>query len=187
DVDGIDHIVGILLVKDLLKVARNNGNGEHSFCLKTIMREPFFVPESKLIMDVFKDLKRTKNHIAIVIDEHGGTAGLVTMEDILEEIVGEIQDEYDVEEAEILELEDGIYDVAGSVNFYNFLEFFELDEEELETMKEDDVDTLAGLITQIEGDLPETGKTFRIGPLNVEVTEVERNRVQRLRVSKVLA
>ena len=95
------------------------------------MREPFFVPESKLVMDVFKELKSSKNHIAIVIDEHGGTAGLVTMEDILEEIVGEIQDEYDTEEAEILELDNGIYDVAGSCNIDEFLEYFELDETQL--------------------------------------------------------
>jgi CBS domain containing-hemolysin-like protein len=189
---GVDNIVGILLVKDLLRVARDGIAGDNNdystdFKVTDVMRDAFFIPESKLIIDVFRDLKRSKNHIAMVIDEHGGTAGLVTMEDILEEIVGEIQDEYDVEEAEILELEDGIFDVAGSVNFYNFLEFFDLDVKELGEMKEDDVDTLAGLLTQIEGDLPESGKTFRIGPLNVEVTEVERNRVQRLRVSKVLA
>lgn len=184
DDSGIDHVVGIMLVKDLLKVARNNG--EERFEMKRIMREPFYVPESKLIMEVFKDLKSTKNHIAIVIDEHGGTAGLVTMEDILEEIVGEIQDEYDSEEAEILELEPGIYDVSGSYNIDEFLEFFELDEKNVPQERDEDIDTIAGWITTLLGDLPEVGKTVRIGPLKVEVSEIERQRVRRVRVSRIL-
>lgn len=184
DESGIDHIVGILLVKDLLRIAR--ANHKDAFHLKSVMREPFFIPESKLIMEVFKELKSSKNHIAIVIDEHGGTAGLVTMEDILEEIVGEIQDEYDVEEAEILELEDGVYDVAGSTNIDEFLEYFEIDERDVAEEREDDIDTIAGWITSLLGELPEVGKTVRIGPLNVEVSEVERNRVLRVRVSRIL-
>ncbi len=184
--DGIDHVVGILLVKDLLRVARSS-NGPHAgFDVRLIMREPFFIPESKLIMDVFKELKSSKNHIAIVIDEHGGTAGLVTMEDILEEIVGEIQDEYDVEEAEILELEPGIYDIAGSTHTDEFLEFFELDEDDLAEKPEESIDTIGGWITSVLGELPEVGKTVRIGPLNVEVSDVERHRIRRVRVSRIL-
>ena len=185
DEQGVDHVVGVLLVKDLLPIARGNGDASKAFSLKKIMRDPFFVPESKLIMDVFKSLKSTKNHIAIVIDEHGGTAGLVTMEDILEEIVGEIQDEYDVEEAEMLEIEPGIYDVAGSFNVDEFLEFFELTATDVEK-PEEDIDTIAGWITALLGDLPEVGKRVRIGPLNVEVSDVERQRVRRVRVSRVL-
>jgi putative hemolysin len=186
DRTGIDHVVGILLVKDLLKVARENGKGKDSFDLKRIIREPYYVPESKQIMEVFKELKSTKNHIAVVVDEHGGTAGLVTMEDILEEIVGEIQDEYDVEEAEILELEPGIYDVAGSYNIDEFLDFFELDATSLETKPDDGIDTIAGWIVSLLGELPEAGKTVRIGPLSIEVSDVERQRIKRLRVSRIL-
>lgn len=184
--DGIDHVVGILLVKDLLRVARENGNGKAAFSLTSIMREPFFIPESKLIMDVFKELKSSKNHIAVVIDEHGGTAGLITMEDILEEIVGEIQDEYDVEEAEILELEDGIYDVAGSYHIDEFLEFFELHDNQIGEKPDEGIDTIGGWITSLLGELPEVGKTVKIGPLSVEISEVQRHRVKRVRVSKIL-
>ncbi len=186
DRTGIDHVVGVLLVKDLLKVARDSGRGKGEFNLRKIMREPYFVPESKLIMDVFKELKSSKQHIAVVVDEHGGTAGLVTMEDILEEIVGEIQDEYDVEEAEILELEPGIYDVAGSCNIDEFLEFFELDADEVGEKPEEGTDTIAGWIVSLLGELPEAGKTVRIGPLNVEVSDVERQRIRRVRVSRIL-
>ncbi len=180
----VDHILGILLVKDLLRVARV-GHVE-KFSIRSIMRDVYFIPESKLIMDVFKELKATKNHIAIVIDEHGGTAGLVTMEDLLEEIVGEIQDEYDVEEAEMIELEPGIYEVNGSTNIDEFLEFFELDEKELAEKRDEDLDTIAGWVTALSGEMPEVGKTVRLGPLNVEVIGVERNRIRRLRVSRVL-
>lgn len=187
DEDGIDHVVGILLVKDLLRFAQQTEQPGGGFSLRTAMREPFFVPESKLIMDVFKDLKATKNHIAVVIDEHGGTAGIVTMEDILEEIVGEIQDEYDVEEAEIIELAPGVYDVAGSYNIDEFLEFFEIEKTQLTEERGEGVDTIAGWTTSLVGDLPEVGKTLRIGPLNIEVAEVERRRIKRLRVSKLHA
>ena len=187
DEDGVDHVIGILLVKDLLRIARDMTTSQIKFSLRQIMREPFFVPESKLIMDVFKDLKSTKNHIAIVIDEHGGTAGLVTMEDILEEIVGEIQDEYDIEEAEIIELEPDIYDVAGSYNIDEFLEYFEIDSSQIAKERGEGVDTIAGWVTSLVGDLPEAGKTVRIGPLRVEVAEVERRRIKRVRVSRVLS
>ncbi|MCX6108979.1 MAG: hemolysin family protein [Proteobacteria bacterium] len=185
EASGIDHVVGILLVKDLLKVARDSSSGA-GYDLAKIMRAPFFVPESKQVMEVFKELKSSKNHIAVVIDEHGGTAGLVTMEDILEQIVGEIQDEYDTEEAEIVELESGIYDVAGSCNIDEFLEHFELDEQSLTDKPDEGTDTIAGWIFSQLGELPEVGTTLRIGPLNVEVTEVERQRIRRVRVSKIL-
>lgn len=186
DMQGIDHVIAILLVKDLLKVARAGEQAIKNFRLKQFMREPLFIPESKLIMDVFKELKRTKQHVCIVVDEHGGTAGLVTMEDILEEIVGEIQDEYDSEEAEILELEPGIYDVAGSFNIDEFLEFFELDEDDISDRPEEGVDTIAGWITSLLGELPEVGKTVQIGPLNMEVSDIERQRIRRVRVSKII-
>ena len=185
EASGIDHVVGILLVKDLLKVARDSSSGA-GYDLAKIMRAPFFVPESKQVMEVFKELKSSKNHIAVVIDEHGGTAGLVTMEDILEQIVGEIQDEYDTEEAEIVELESGIYDVAGSCNIDEFLEHFDLDEQSLTDKPDEGTDTIAGWIFSQLGELPEVGTTLRIGPLNVEVTEVERQRIRRVRVSKIL-
>ena len=186
DASGIDHVIGTLLVKDLLRLARDGGEAKKSFQLRRVMRAPFFVPESKPVMDVFKELKSSKNHIAIVIDEHGGTAGLVTMEDILEEIVGEIQDEYDTEEAEIVEVEAGICDVAGSCNIDEFLEYFELEEADLAEKPDDGIDTIAGWIVALTGDLPEVGSTVRIGPFNVEVTEVERQRIRRVRVSKVM-
>jgi CBS domain containing-hemolysin-like protein len=180
----LDNIVGVVFAKDLMRLAYSS-NGEKPK-ISDVMREAFYVPESKTIIDVFKDLKRTKNHMAIVIDEHGGTAGIVTMEDILEEIVGEIQDEFDVEEAKILEIDNNIYDVAGSVNIDEFSEFFDLDESIIEDT-DNDADTVGGLLTHLLGDLPEVGQKSQLGPLVLEVSEVGRKRIERLRVTRQLS
>jgi putative hemolysin len=184
--EGIDHVVGILLVKDLIKLAKESGKFQHRK-ITDIMREPFFIPESKPIMEVFKDLKKNKSHMAIVVDEHGGTAGLVTMEDILEEIVGDIQDEYDIEEADIIEVEPGIYDVAGSCHIDEFISFFEIDEADTTDYSEEGIDTIGGYVTATVGELPEVGKSLKIGSLNVEVTALDRHRIKRLRVARILA
>lgn len=178
----IDTIVGIVFAKDLLK----NALDKEIAPLKVadIMREPFFVAESRSNIEVFKDLKRNKYHMAIVIDEHGGTAGVVTMEDILEEIVGDIQDEFDAEEAKILEVAKNVYDVAGSVHVSEFLEYFDLDEQILDET-EQDVDTIAGLVTQKIGAMPKVGQSTEIGTLNLEVAEISRHRIERLRVNRL--
>ena len=184
--DGIDHVVGVLLVKDLMKWVKESGKFQHRK-ITDIMREPFFIPESKPIMEVFKDLKKNKSHMAIVVDEHGGTAGLVTMEDILEEIVGDIQDEYDTEEADIIEVEPGIFDVAGSCHIDEFINYFEISEEDTTDYSEEGIDTIGGYVTATIGELPEVGKSLKIGPLNIEVTALDRHRIKRLRVVRILA
>lgn len=178
----VDHMVGMVLVKDLL--AQTVSPKPTHTTAKEIMREALFAPESKSIMEVFKDLKRTKNHMAIIIDEYGGTAGLVTMEDILEEIVGEIQDEFDVEEAKIIQISPKLFDVSGALNLDDFFKFFKLKEEDI-LDNDQDVDTLAGLVTQLIGQLPKVGQSVNISGLNLEVKEVKHRRIHLVRV-KVL-
>jgi putative hemolysin len=181
----IDNVMGIVFAKDLLRYLadpkRSKTTPPQVAPLTAMMREPQFVPESKPLMEVFKELKHSKNHMAIIIDEYGGTAGLVTMEDILEEIVGDIQDEYDAEEAEILQVEEDVFDVAGYVNITEFMEYFDLDESFAKDV-EGEVDTMAGWMTQLLGHLPEVGQTLTHGELTFEVTEVDRHRIERLRV-----
>jgi CBS domain containing-hemolysin-like protein len=180
----IDNVMGVVFAKDLLRYLSDPKRGKNSsqpVPLTAVMREPQFVPESKPLMEVFKELKQSKNHMAIIIDEYGGTAGLVTMEDILEEIVGDIQDEFDAEEAAILQIEEDVYDVAGYVNITEFMEFFELNESFAKDV-EGEVDTMAGWMTQLLGHLPEVGQTVTHGNLTFEVTEVDRHRIERLRV-----
>ncbi|MBC7532592.1 MAG: HlyC/CorC family transporter [Oligoflexus sp.] len=181
----IDKIMGIIFAKDILRHMADpkRATSTKPFAVTTIMREPQFVPESKHLIEIFKELKQSKNHMAIIIDEYGGTAGLVTMEDILEEIVGDIQDEFDSEEAQITQIEDNVYDIAGYVNISEFAEFFEIDESFAEDV-EGEVDTIAGWMTQLLGHLPEIGQKVSYGNLNMEVTEVDRHRIERLRVRR---
>ncbi len=164
----------ILLAKDLLQFAIHPDR-QASTKIMMLIRKPYQVPESKLIMDVFKELKRTKNHMAIVIDEYGGTAGLITLEDMLEEIVGEIQDEHDEEEAKIVRVAPEIYYVAGLMNIDEFLDYFH-DDSSL------DAETVAGYMILAFGDLPRVGQKVTIGSLSCEVAQVSRHRIERVRV-----
>ena len=181
----IDNIVGVIFAKDMLRHLSTAQSHADDTLIEKLMREPFFIPESKPLMEVFKDLKNTKNHMAVIIDEYGGTAGLVTMEDILEEIVGDIQDEFDSEEATILEVENGVYEVLGSITINEFIDFFDLGEKFAAEL-DSDVETVAGWIMQNLGDLPEVGQTMTHDPLTIEVTEISRHRIERLRVIKML-
>ena len=181
--DTVDHIVGVVIAKDLLNYA-NMGKKDHP--ISEIMREAFFAPESKSIMAVFTDLKRSKNHLAIIIDEYGGTAGIVTMEDILEEIVGDIQDEHDAEEAKILEIGKGVFEVAGSISLDDFTDYFKL-EDNLFLQKEitDDIETLGGLFTKLVEQMPEVGQKKDFADLRFEVLEVDKKRIDLFKVTKL--
>lgn len=180
----IDNVVGILLAKDLLQFAATPEKLQ-TVKIQHLMRKPHQVPESKLIMDVFKELKRTKTHMAIVIDEYGGTAGLITLEDMLEEIVGEIQDEHDEEQAKVIQVTPGIYDVLGLMNLDEFLDFFEIDPKQVHEESEQDAETVAGYMIQAIGDLPKVGQTVQIGSFSCEVSQVSRHRIERVRVRKM--
>jgi putative hemolysin len=183
--DRIDNVVGILLAKDLLQFAMIPEKLQ-TLKIHHIMRKARQVPESKLIMDVFKELKRTKTHMAIVIDEYGGTAGLITLEDMLEEIVGEIQDEHDEELAKVIEVSPGIYDVLGQMNLDEFLDFFDIEPSQIHAESEQDAETVAGYMIQVIGDLPKVGQSTTIGPLTCEVSQVSRHRIERVRVHKTI-
>ena len=173
--DSLDQITGIVLLKDLM-AASNQAVKNSSIQVKDIMRKAFFAPESKTIMRLFVDLKRTKNHLAIIIDEYGGTLGLVTMEDILEEIFGEIQDEHDEEAPNFTKLTDHSWEVSGGVALDDFAEQFQL-----ETF-EHDADTLAGWITDMTKEMPQIGQTVEYKNLTIEITEVAQRRVLRTKV-----
>lgn len=177
--DTIDNVIGILLAKDLLKVAVSDGERRS---IRHIMREPYFVPETNNIIDLFRKFKLTKSHLAVVIDEHGGMAGVVTMEDVLEEIVGEIQDEYDMEEEKIIRLADNVYEVLGNIGIDEFAEHFKLCEDNINAQMVVETDTLAGLLTQMLKDMPEAGQTVDLQETKIEILKVDNNRIQRVKV-----
>ncbi|MBS1261407.1 MAG: hypothetical protein MAG453_00728 [Calditrichaeota bacterium] len=171
----VDHIVGILYAKDLIGV---ESNGHQNQQVSEMMREAYFVPESKRISALLKEFRRHKVHMAIVVDEYGGTEGLVTMEDVIEEIVGEIQDEFDTEEQVMRRLEDGDILVLAKMEVSDFNR--EVGEDVVPT--NEDYDTLGGFIFSLAGEVPRPGQEFSHAGWKFKVNAVEGNRVLSLRI-----
>ena len=173
----IDEIVGILYAKDLLPFLKGSVNERPS--LRSILRTPVFVPESMSVDDLLHELQRRKVHLAVVLDEYGGTAGLVTIEDLLEEIVGEIQDEYDEEEPLIVRISDDEARIDGRAAIDDLEELFDTD---LGLDDEDQYDTLGGLIYHRIGGVPKPGDRVQVDGLTLTVETTDGRRV-----GKVLA
>lgn len=176
--ENLDRVMGVLYVKDLLPFVIGNTN---RLPLLDLIRPAYVVPESKKLPELFADLKRMRIHLAIVTDEYGGTAGLVTIEDILEEIVGEIQDEYDVEEDLIVSSGDGSVDADGRLPMEDLEEVLGIEFEE-----DEDFTTLGGFVHKHLGRLAVTGDTFEAEGVRVEILSVERHRVRKMRVTRLV-
>ena len=168
----IDHIKGILLGKDLLVFWQTP---EETWDLARVLRPTFFVPESKKISDLLRDLVERKTAIAIVIDEYGGTAGLITLEDILEEIVGEIYDEYDRAEPRLAPQEDGSVLVDARLDIELLLDHFDL------PRPEGKFESVGGLLIHELGRVPQAGDQVQIGPLELTVTSADERRAKQVR------
>ena len=179
--DNIDDIVGIFHIKDFVKYILNDNNKE--FNIKNIIMEPYFVPISKKTDELFEEMQVKKVHMAIVIDEYGGTAGIVTMEDLLEEIVGNIFDEYDVEEKEDIEtIENGVYIMNGSTDIYDVEEFLGVKFEDIE-----DYDTLGGYLIGELGRVPNDDERpeIEICGYNFKIVEFDDKRINLVKVTKI--
>jgi len=175
--DTLDNVVGILYAKDLLPFLRE-GSGPRP-ALRSLLRPPVFVPESMTIDDLLHEFQRRKVHIAIVLDEYGGTAGLVTIEDLLEEIVGEIQDEYDTEEPMVVRLSDDEARVDGRADVDDLAELFDID---LGLEDEDEYDTVGGLIYHRIGGVPSPGDEIDVDGLHLTVESTDGRRVGKILV-----
>ena len=173
-----DNIIGILYVKDTLK---NLLDGDLSCEVRTLVRKPIFVPETIKTAEVLEAMRKEHKHIAIIVDEYGGVAGIVTMEDILEQIVGEIQDEYDEEAPEVQKLEDGSYMVQGSMSLEDLSEALHSE------FTSDDAETLGGLVLTLSGNFPEEGEIFEYGGWKIQVVELEEHRITLLNVRRINA
>ena len=179
--DTIDEIVGILYAKDLLPYLKPDAGPRQP--LRKLLRSPFLVPESMTVDDLLHDFQRHKVHIAIVLDEYGGTAGLVTIEDLLEEIVGEIQDEYDVEEPMVERLSDHEARIDGRADVDELLELFDLD---LKLEDAEEYDTVAGLMYHRIGGVPSPGDTVEVDGLRLQVETTDGRRVGKVLVTRQL-
>jgi len=175
--ESIDEVVGILYAKDLLPILKS-GTGPRP-TLRSLLRTPVFVPESMTIDDLLHEFQRRKVHIAIVLDEYGGTAGLLTIEDLLEEIVGEIQDEYDTEEPMVVRISDDEARVDGRADVDDLAELFDT---ELGLEDEDEYDTVGGLIYHRIGGIPSPGDRVELDGLTLTVESTDGRRVGKVLV-----
>ena len=174
--DSRDEVVGVLLAKDLLRFSLPGK--KEAFDLKSLIREPVFTPESKQLNILLTEFRANHNHMAIVVDEYGGVAGLVTIEDVLEEIVGEIDDEHDAEEGvNIRKQEDSVYTIRALTPIEEFNE--ELDA----NLPDDEFDTIGGLVMQKIGHMPNPGEQTRIDRFLIEVLSAESRRIHLLQVT----
>lgn len=172
-----DNIRGVLYIKDLLPHIDKPKN----FRWQSLIRSAYFVPETKKIDDLLREFQQNKVHIAIVVDEFGGTSGLITLEDILEEIVGEINDEYDEEEMQYTKLTYNTYVFEGKTPLTDFARLLDIDDEFFDEIE--DADTLAGLLLELKGDFPSIHEVLKFKNLTFEVLKKEQRRISRVKVT----
>jgi len=176
--DNIDNIIGFVYAKDLLSEI---GKNETDFKLKSKLRQPYFVPESKTVRVLLHEFQNQKLHIAVVLDEYGGTAGIVSLEDILEELVGEIADEYEKMPAEpIKQIDENTIELDARTNIDDIN-----DQLESELPEDEDYDTIGGFVFSHLGYIPKTGETFDYKNIKFTITDAERRRIKRLKLQKI--
>lgn len=172
-----DNVQGILYVKDILP----HYHKPNSFNWQSLLRPPYFVPETKRINDLLEEFQTKKIHLAIVIDEYGGTSGIITLEDILEEIVGEIPDEHDSEDISFEKIEDNIYIFEGKTLLNDFFKVMEIETDPFEEVRGDS-DTLAGLILELTGEIPGQGFSIDYKHFRFRILSADKRRIKKLRV-----
>jgi putative hemolysin len=178
--DDLDNILGILYAKDLLPYLNSELNLS-TFELEKIIRECIFVPETKLISKLMHEFQEKNMHLSIVVDEYGGTSGLITLEDILEEIVGEIRDEFDDEEEEIVEVSENKFIMSGKVDIDEIEEKLNINID----VPDEDFETLGGFIFNHAGTIPEVGFSFSQYGYSYKVIEIENNRITKVEIEKL--
>ncbi|MBP6562714.1 MAG: CBS domain-containing protein [Neisseriaceae bacterium] len=169
-----DHVLGIVHAKDLLRYFAH----PEGFKLHDILREAVFVPESQSLSTLLKDFRSNRNHMALVVDEYGGVSGLVTIEDVIEQIIGEIEDEFDEDDTDnIIKVSPVRFLVKATIEVDDFNEFFQTD------FSDEEADTLAGLVTQALGRLPERGESLTLGNMRCTIARADARRLQSIMIT----
>ena len=180
--DDKDEVIGILLAKDLLRIISEQleATQHSSFDIRECLRAPVFIPESKRLNSLLKEFRSSRNHMAVVVDEYGGVAGLITIEDVLERIVGDIDDEYDVpDDIEILKEGENLFAVRALTRIEDFNEHFEVE------FDDDDYDTIGGLVLSELGRMPIVGDELEFSDFMFHVYKVDNRRIHTLKVSRI--
>ncbi|WP_234423319.1 gliding motility-associated protein GldE [Aquimarina spinulae] len=176
--DSIDNVIGILYVKDLLPYINTS-----SFDWISLLRDPYFVPENKKLDDLLNDFKDKKNHLAIVVDEYGGTSGLISLEDIIEEIVGDISDEFDDEDLIFSKLDDQNYVFEGRTALKDFYKVLKLEDNEVFEEKKGDAETIAGLLLEISGSFPKRGEIIVVDQYTFKIESLDNKRIKQVKLT----
>lgn len=176
--DDLDEVIGIINTKDILPYLDNEDDFDWSF----LMRQPYFVHENKLIDDLLQEFQTRRIHFAIVVDEFGGTSGIVTLEDILEEVIGEIKDEFDDEESGFKKIDDYNYLFEGRIPISDVCRFMQLPLDTFNGVKGES-DSLAGLVLEIAGEIPRLNQTITAGDFDFTVLEIAKNRLQKIKIT----
>jgi magnesium and cobalt transporter len=175
--DDLDDVKGILHAKDLLPLALPDSAGSNGFDIKDCIRPATIIPESKRLNVLLQEFRSTRNHMAVVVDEYGHVSGVVTIEDVLEQIVGEIEDEHDViDDSFVKQLDARTFNVKATTTIEDFNEHFDLE------LDDDEFDTIGGLVLKAFGHLPDRGESVRIGDLDFKVLNADSRRVRLLQV-----
>jgi gliding motility-associated protein GldE len=175
----IDNIVGVLYAKDLLAHLHKK-----NFKWTGILREPFFVPENKKLDDLLDDFRERKNHLAIVVDEYGGTSGIVTLEDVIEEIVGDINDEFDDDDIAYSKIDANNYIFDGKITIKDFCKILEDEDEEKFEDEKGESETIAGFILEISGRFPKIGEKIKFAQYTFTIEALDRKRIKQLKVTR---
>ena len=177
--ENIDNIIGVLYAKDLL--AHLN---KKTFDWQTLLREPFFVPENKKLDDLLADFRAKKNHLAIVVDEYGGTSGVVTLEDVIEEIVGDINDEFDDEDVSYSKIDANNYIFEGKTSIKDFCKILDDEDEEIFEEEKGESETLAGFILEISGKFPKKGTEINFKNYTFTIEALDKKRIKQVKATR---
>jgi putative hemolysin len=176
--DSLDNIKGVLSIKDILPHIHKGAD----FKWQTLIRPPFYVPESKMIDDLLKDFQNKRMHMAVVVDEFGGTSGLVTMEDILEEVFGEINDEFDEDESYYSKLDDNNFVFEAKMQLNDACKYMDIDPDIFDEIR-NEADTLAGLILELNGNMPKQNQEIKYHPVVFKIEAVDKRRIKRVKIT----
>lgn len=177
--ENIDNIIGILYAKDLLPHLNKK-----SFKWQTLLREPFFVPENKKLDDLLSDFRAKKNHLAIVVDEYGGTSGLVTLEDVIEEIVGDINDEFDDEDISYSQIDANNYLFEGKTSIKDFCKILDDEDEAIFEEEKGESETLAGFILEVSGKFPKKGAEINFKNYTFTIEALDKKRIKQVKATR---
>ena len=175
--DNIDQIEGVLFIKDLIPFI-----DETIFTWQSLIRKPFFVPENKKLDNLLKDFQAMKNHLAVVVDEYGGTCGIITLEDVLEEIVGDISDEFDDDDVSYTQIDDNNYLFEGKTSLKDFYRVVDIEEDAFEDSK-GEAETLAGFLLEISGNFPKKKHKITFNGIIFTIENIDKRRIKQVKVT----